>query len=144
MPCGVACGYDHLAKCKSVAIFDPLGVKTVLCAALGAGVNLCRLQSRAEFARAAHQIGMNMGFENVCDADAGVPRRLNVNVAISPRIKDRRHSFIIVADEIRKLRDSFSLNCFENERHWRDLTRSGTEVQPLQFTSLRLRLEADD
>ena len=106
---------NHFAKFKSLAILDFLRAKTVLCAALAAGVNLCRFQSRAQFARAAHQIGMNMGFENVRDNDAGVPRRFNINVAISSRIKDRRHSFVIVADEIRKLSDSFSLNCFKNE-----------------------------
>jgi hypothetical protein len=51
----------------------------------------------------------------VRDNDAGVPRGFNVNVAISSRIKDRRHSFVIVADEIRKLSDSFSLNGPKNE-----------------------------
>jgi hypothetical protein len=56
-----------------------------------------------------------MGFENVRDNDTGMPRRFNVNVAISSWIKDCRHSFVIVADEIRKLSDSFSLNCFKNE-----------------------------
>ena len=58
---------------------------------------------------------MNMGLENVCDNNAGVPRRLNINVAISSRIEDRRYPFVIVADEIRKLGDSFSLNCSKNE-----------------------------
>ena len=72
MPRRVARRYDHFAKFKSVAILDFFGVKTLLCAALAAGVNLCRFQSRAQFARAAHQIGMNMGFENVRDDDAGV------------------------------------------------------------------------
>jgi hypothetical protein len=56
-----------------------------------------------------------MRFEDVRDDDAGVPRRFNVDVAVSPRIKHRRHSLVIVADEIRKLSDSFSLNCFKNE-----------------------------
>jgi hypothetical protein len=56
-----------------------------------------------------------MGFADVCDDDAGVPGRFNVNVTISSRIKDRRYSFVIVADEIRKLSDSFSLNGFKNE-----------------------------
>jgi hypothetical protein len=51
----------------------------------------------------------------VRDNDAGVPRRFNVNVAISSRIENRRHSRIIVADQIRKLSDSFSLNGFKNE-----------------------------
>jgi hypothetical protein len=58
---------------------------------------------------------MNVGFENMRDNDACIPRRFNVNVAISSRIKDRRHSFIIVTDEIRKLGDPFSLNGFKNE-----------------------------
>ena len=58
---------------------------------------------------------MNMGFKNVGDDDAGVTRRFNVNIAISSRIKDRRHSFVIVPDEIRKLSDSFGLNGFKNE-----------------------------
>jgi hypothetical protein len=49
------------------------------------------------------------------DNDAGVPRRFNVNVAISSRIKDRRYSFVIVAHEIRKLSDPFSLNGFKDK-----------------------------
>src|SRR5262252_5998795 len=113
MPWRVARGYDHFAKLKSVAIFDFLGVKTVLCPTLSAGVNLCAFQSRAEFARTADQIGVNMGFKNVGNTDACLPRRFNVHVAISSRIKYRRHSFVIVADEIRKLSDSFSLNCLK-------------------------------
>src|SRR5215831_3643865 len=98
MPWRVARGYDHFAKLKSVAIFDFFGAKTVLCPAFAAGVNLCSFQSRAEFARTADQIGMNMGFENVRNTDACLPGRFNVDVAISSRIKYRRHSFIIVAD----------------------------------------------
>jgi hypothetical protein len=111
----VARRYDHFAKFKSVAIVDFFRVETVLRTALAAGVNLCRFQSRAQFARAADEIGMNMSFENVCDSDAGLPRRFDVNIAISSWIKNRRHSFVIVADEIRKLSDSFSLNGFKNE-----------------------------
>src|SRR5215510_7105974 len=109
MPGGVTRRYDHFAKFEAVAIFDFLVVETVLCAALAAGVNFCRVQSRAEFARAAHEIGMNMGFENVRDSNPGLPRRFNVNVAISSWIKNRCYSFIVVADEVRKLSDSFSL-----------------------------------
>jgi hypothetical protein len=51
----------------------------------------------------------------VRDYDAGVPRRFNINIAISSRVKNRRHSLVIVAYEIRKLSDSFSLNGFKNE-----------------------------
>src|SRR5262249_34502480 len=115
MPWCVARCYDHFAKCESVAIFDFLGVETVLCAAFAAGVNLCRFQSCAQFARAAHQIGMNMGFENVRDDYAGMPRRFDIHVAVSSRIKDRCYYLVIVPDEISELSDSFSLNCFKYE-----------------------------
>src|ERR1043166_3684479 len=115
MPWRVACRHDHFAKYESVAILDLFRVKSVLCASLAAGVNLCSFQSRAQFARSAHQIGMDMRFENMRDDDARVPRRFNVNVAISSRIKHRRYTLVIVAHEIRKLRDSFRLNCFKNE-----------------------------
>src|SRR5262249_7354333 len=113
MPWRVAGRYDHFAKLKSVAIFDFLGVKTVLCAPLAAGVNLCGFQSRAEFARPADKIGMNRGLKIVGNTDACLPRRFNVHVAISSWIEYRRNSFVVVADKIRKLSDSFSLNCLK-------------------------------
>src|SRR4029078_12533914 len=82
---------------------------------------------------------MNMCFENVRDDHASVPRRFNVNVAISSGIKDRRHSFVIVADEIRKLSDSFSLNGFKNERHRDQLNRMDAELQQVRAASSKSR-----
>src|SRR5215475_14153 len=115
MPRGMARRHNHFAECESFAVFDFFGIKTVLCAPFTAGVNLCVFQSCAELTRSAHQIGMNMGFKDMCDNDAGVPGRFNVNIAISSRIEYRRDSLVIVADEIRKLSDSFRLNCLKNE-----------------------------
>src|SRR5436190_23217394 len=60
---------------------------------------------------------MNMRFKNVRDGHAGFARRFNVNIAVRTRIKYRCESFIIDADQIRKLSDTFSLNGFKNERH---------------------------
>src|SRR5438874_12142731 len=60
---------------------------------------------------------MNMRFKNVRDRHAGFTRRLNVNIAVRAWIKYRCDSFIIVADQIGKLGDTFSLNGFKNERH---------------------------
>src|SRR5438105_1546243 len=45
MPRGVARRYDYFAKFESVAIFDFLGVNTVLCAQLAA-TNPCRREER--------------------------------------------------------------------------------------------------
>src|SRR5882724_11109579 len=72
---------------------------------------------------------MNMRFKNVRDRHAGFTRRLNVNIAVRAWIKYRCDSFIIVADQIGKLSDTFSLNGFKNERHNPDLTRSLAALQ---------------
>src|SRR5205807_1261696 len=85
MPWSMPRGYDHFAKSKSIAIFYFLRSKTVFCAAFSAGVNLRRFESRAELARAAHQIGVNVRLKNVCDGHAGLARRLDVNIAVSAR-----------------------------------------------------------
>src|SRR5205823_7111284 len=59
----------------------------------------------------------NMRFKNVRNRHASFTRRLNVNIAVRAWIKYRCDSFIIVADQIGKLSDTFSLNGFKNERH---------------------------
>src|SRR5438132_13997777 len=66
------------------------------------------------------------------DGKARVTRHVDVDLHIWPRIEDRPDAFIIVAQQIRKLRDSFSLNRFKNERHRVTLRRNRSEVQ-LQF-----------
>src|SRR5438128_11764674 len=60
---------------------------------------------------------MNMRFKNVRNCHAGFACSLNVNIAVRAWIKYRCDSFIIVADQIGKLGDTFSLNGFKNERH---------------------------
>ena len=70
MPRCVACRDDNRAELKSVAILDSFGRNRTR-AALAAGVNLCRFHPRAQLARAAHQIGMNVRLENVRDEDVG-------------------------------------------------------------------------
>jgi hypothetical protein len=107
---------DHdFAKGESIAIFYFLRGKTVFCAAFSAGVNLRRFESRAELARATHEVGMNMRFKNVRDGHACFARRLDVNIAVRAWIKYRRNSFIIIAYKIRKFCDAFRLDGFKNE-----------------------------
>src|SRR5437868_14542392 len=66
------------------------------------------------------------------DGKARLTRHVDVDLHIWPRIEDRPDAFIIVAQQIRKLRDSFGLNRFKNERHRVTLRRNRSEVQ-LQF-----------
>ena len=70
-----------------------------------------------------------MRFENMRDGDARFARHLDINIDIGSRIENRCHSFVIVAEQIRKFGDAFGLNGFKDERHRRDLTRTRGEVQ---------------
>src|SRR5262249_28224052 len=103
--------------------------KAVLGSAFCTGINLRRLKTRAEFTRTADQIGMDMRLKDMGDGEPGFAGHFNINVDIGSRIEKRAHSFVIVAEQIRKLRDAFSLNSFKNEGHRRDLTQMGEEVQ---------------
>src|SRR5437016_530644 len=114
---GVPRGHQHFAKCELIAVSYLLGVEPVLCPAFAAGINLRRFQLCAQLARTTHQIGMNMGFKNVRDDHAGFACRLDVDIAVRTPIKYRCDSFIIVADEITKLSDTFSLHGVKTERH---------------------------
>src|SRR5260370_31376892 len=114
---GMPRGHQHFAKCELIAVSYLLGVEPVCCPASATGINLRRFQPCAQLARTTHQIGMNMRFKNVRDGHARFACRLDVNIAVRARIKYRGDSLIIVADEIRKLSDAFSLNGFKNERH---------------------------
>src|SRR5205814_478960 len=76
-----------------------------------------------------------MGFENVCDGDPSLAGHIDVNIDIRARIEDRCDAFIIIANKIRKLSDTFGLNGFKNERHCSDLTRTSTGVQTRSCTS---------
>ena len=60
---------------------------------------------------------MNVRFENVGDGHLRLTRHVDVNIAVRPRIENRRDAFIIIAEQIGKLGDAFGLNGFKNERH---------------------------
>ncbi len=89
------------------------GVEAVLCAAFATGVNLRRVEPRAQFARTTHQIGVNMRLENVRDRYAGFASCIDVNVAVRARIEHGGNSFVIIADQIGKLSNAFCLDGFK-------------------------------
>src|SRR5215469_15789530 len=130
MPWSMPRRHDYFAKCETVAVFDFLRLKTVLCTAFPARVNPGGLKSRAQLARTAHQIGVNVRLKDVCDGDAGFAGSLYVNIAVRARIEHSSNPLVIVADEIRQLCDTFCLNGLKNERHRSDLTRRSDELQP--------------
>src|ERR1043165_6455266 len=120
---GVMSGRDQdFAKFEAVAVLEFLDFELVLRTTFVARENSCRLKPRAQLARTAHQISMNVRFENVRDGHARFPGHLDENVAIRTRIEDRRYSLIIVTHEIGKLRDPRRLDGLKNERHGCDLT----------------------
>ena len=108
---------EHFAKLEAIAVFYLLVFESVLGPAFAADINLGRFQTRAELTRTAHQIGMNMRFEDVRDRHAGFSRHVDVNVAIWARIEHGGNAFIVVTDEIRKFGDARGLDGLENERH---------------------------
>src|SRR4029453_17384862 len=109
--------HEHFAECESVAILYFLGLEAVLSAALPAGINPGRFQPSAELTRTAHQIGMNMRFEDMRDGKARFARHIDINIDICSRVENRSDSFVIVTEKVRKLRNAFSLNGLKNERH---------------------------
>ena len=112
---GMSCSDQHFAKSETITVFYFLDFEFVLGSAFVTGKDFRRFQACTEFARAAHQISVNMRFENVCDRDACFSRHLNVNIAVRPRIENRRDSFVIVANKVGKLGDPCGLDGFEDE-----------------------------
>ena len=60
---------------------------------------------------------MNMGLENVGNRDPSFTRHLDVDVTVRARIENGGDAFVVIADNVGKLRNAFGLDCFENERH---------------------------
>ena len=92
-------------------------LELVLCAALVAHIDVGGIEPRLQLARAAHEIGVNVGLENVRDRNLRLPRHLDVDIAVRARVENCRDPFFIVAEQVGKLGDAFSLDGFENERH---------------------------
>src|SRR6266446_7110749 len=110
------CDHDF-TKCETVAVFYFFVLESVGRATLMAYENRRRFQPRAKFARTTYQIGMNMRLENMRDGEACFARRVYINIYVRPRIENRSDPFVIVTEEVRKFRDTFSLNGFKYERH---------------------------
>ena len=105
---------EHFTKFKTIAISYFFVRETVFCTAFVARINLRRFQPRAQFARPAYKIGMNMRFENMRDREADFARHVHINIDICSWVEDCSHSFVIIADKIGKLGDPLGLDGFKH------------------------------
>ena len=78
-----------------------------------AGEDLRRVDPGTEFSRTAHQIGVDMRFENVGNRNVLLPRQLYVFIDIRRRIENSRDARAVISKKIRQLCDSFGFNAFE-------------------------------
>jgi hypothetical protein len=70
-----------------------------------------------ELARPAHEVGVDMGLEDVGDDEAVAPRDIEVNVDVRPRVDHGCRACGIVTDEIGRLGDAVGENLLESQRH---------------------------
>ena len=60
---------------------------------------------------------MDVGLEDVGDGDFPLAGQLEIDLHVGPRIDDGRRAGLVVADQIRQLRDAFGLHGLENHGH---------------------------
>jgi len=63
------------------------------------------------------------------DRKACFARHIDINIDVRSWIENRSDPFVIVTEEVGKLRDAFSLNSLKNERHDQTLRQSAGELQ---------------
>src|SRR5205807_1756825 len=102
---------------KFVAVLHRLARKPVLGAALAAGINLRGARAVGQLARTAHEIGVDVRFENVRDRDAALSRQLEVNLNIRAWVDDCGGALFIIADQVGDCGDAIGENAFKDERH---------------------------
>ena len=114
---GVADGDPRLSEIKGVAVLDLFDGESVFRALFAAAIDVCRIHPRAKFARTAHQIRMDVRFENVRDRHLPLTRQFHVFVDVGRRIEDGGYTRRIVTQQIRELSDSVGLNALKNQCH---------------------------
>ena len=70
-----------------------------------------------------------MRLEDMRDRKACFARHIDINIDIRSWIENRSDPFVIVTEEVGKLRDAFSLNGLKNEGHDQDFTAKRRELQ---------------
>ncbi len=106
---------EGVAERERIAVVQLLGFEAVLRARFMAYVDFRQIDLRAKLPRTAYEIGVNVRLEDMGDGDILLPRQLDVFVDVRGRIEDGGGSFLIVAQQIRKLRDSFRLDAFKDK-----------------------------
>ncbi len=110
----MARGDKNRTEIELIASLHLLMRESVLRTTLVTEIDFGGLNPAAQFPRAADQIGMNVGLENVCDRDVLCARYLNVDLNVRSRIEDCGDTFLIISDQIRKRGQTFRLNGFKD------------------------------
>ena len=110
----MARGDKNRTEIELIASLHLLMRESVLRTTLVTEIDFGGLNPAAQFPRAADQIGMNVGLENVCDRDVLCARYFNVDLNVRSRIEDCGHTFLIISDQIRKRGQTFRLNGFKD------------------------------
>ena len=91
-------GDENGAEVELIAVLHLLIVESIFRTTLLTEINFGRLNPAGQFPRAADQISVNVGLENVRNSDVLCARHLNVNVNIGSRIEDCRHAFVVITN----------------------------------------------
>ena len=108
---------QRFAERELIAVFHFLLIEAIARAAFVTDKNLGRFDPRAKLARAAHQICVNVCFENMRNGNIFLPRKIEIDFHVNPRIENRGDTLLIVANQIRERGDAFCLHTLKNERH---------------------------
>ena len=127
--------HQCLAESELIALLQLLVFELVFRATLVARENICGVQPRLQLTRTAHQIGVNVRLEDVRNRHLRFASHIDVNIDVRAWIENGCDAFIVVAEKIRELRDSFGLNGLEDERHRRELTRRRDQLQDVALTN---------
>ena len=114
VPRRVPRGDDRFADREGVAVLHLLSIKAITRAAIVAGKYLRRINLRTEFTGAAHEVSVNVRFEDMRDRKIILPGHLEILVDVRRGIEDRRDSLAVVSDQVREFGDSVGLDSFKN------------------------------
>src|SRR6266404_848411 len=95
-------GDENGAEIELIAVLHLFMLESIFRTTLVTEINFGRLNPAAQFPRAADQISMNVGLENVCDRDVLRPRYFNVNVNVRSWIEDCGDTVLIISNQVRK------------------------------------------
>src|SRR5438270_12614217 len=107
-------GDDCFAEGETVAVPHLLMVKSVASIFFVADENFCRAYPLAQFARATYKIRMDVCLKNVGNRDLLLAGELEIFLHIGRRIEHGGDAIAVIAKQVGKFSDAFSLDAFKD------------------------------